>query len=439
MKRKSSSVHDEEAKVSQLLFNKTKKFVENLNPKSNEEPSVDLKPAWVDEDDDNFRANIIPNVNSTNLYTEKLKQKYETLMGTPSWAKLNKKTKKDQEEDEILRTVGHLHSKKSHHLPKDFLEIKKFPQINPPSDSKKSTIISCVEFHPKISAALVAGHSGEVSLYSVGGDVNNKLHSFKLNKWRVTAAQFTPDGSEAFIASKMSHAYCVYNLVKAESKMVQLPRAVKNAVFFKMSGDGKYIATCDGYETVYLMCPASKELLKSLKHNTSVASLAFSHDCTQLYCYGVEGEITIWDLSTYRPLKKFYDQGCVTASCMKISPCGKLLVTGSGEGIVNIYQTENITTSDPTPLKVISNLTTKITNLNFNATTEILSASSGFYPNAVKLVHIPSYHVFANFPSPTLNLHQVDTVSFSPNSGYMALGNNKGCAYLYRLKYYKNY
>lgn len=426
-------------RVSQLLFNRTNRFVENLNPITNEAADSDLKPAWVDEDDENFGANIIPNIKSTSLYTEKLKQKYETLMGTPSWAKLNKKSKtEDLDEDEILRTVGHLHKKTLNHLPKDYIELKKFPQINAATKNEGS-VISCVEFHPKISAALVAGHSGVVSLFSIGGDVNDKLHSFKLKKWRITAAQFTPDGSEAFIASKINHTYCVYNLVKAETKLIQLPRNIKKPVIFKISSDGKYIATCDGYEEVYLICTASKELLKSLKHNSTVASLTFNHDCSQLYCYGAQGEITIWDLSTYRPIKKFYDHGCVTATCLTTSPCGKLLATGSGEGIVNLYQTENLTTSEPVPFKVISNLTTKITNLNFNATTEILSASSSYYPNAVKLVHIPSYHVFANFPSPTLNLHQVDTVNFSPNSGYMAMGNNKGCAYLYRLKYYKNY
>ncbi|XP_075971739.1 U3 small nucleolar RNA-associated protein 18 homolog wicked [Anticarsia gemmatalis] len=438
MKRKSSNLHDEEAKVSQLLFNKSKNFIENLNAKSKDEVHADFKPAWIDEDDENFQANIIPNVNSKSLYTEKLKLKYETLMGTPSWAALNKRSKDNDEQDEILRTVGHLHKSKSKLLPKDFIEIKKFPQINAATKNEGS-IISCIEFHPKISAALVAGNSGAVSLFSIGGDENNKIHSFDLQKWNISAAQFTPDGSEAFIAAKSSHTYCVYNLVKAEPKLIQLPKVVKRPNIFQLSSDGKYIVTCDGFEEVYLICSASKELLKSLKHNSNIASVAFNQDCSQLYCYSIDGQITIWDLSTYRVLKKFYDNGCVTASCLTTSPCGKLLAAGSGEGIVNIYQTDNLTTSEPLPFKVISNLTTKITTLKFNATTEILAASSSYYPNAAKLVHIPSYHVFANFPNQSNNVNHVNTMSFSPNSGYMALGNNKGCAYLYRLKYYKNY
>lgn len=379
----------------------------------------------------------MPNVASTAAYSEKLKQKYENLMGTPNWAKLNK-TQKFDDDDDIIRTIGHLQRKKSTSLRKDLLDIKRFPKINS-GTGNEGPIISCVEFHPKVSVSLVAGQSGVVSLFSIGGDVNNKLHSFKLKKFKVSAAHFIPDGSEVFIASKVSHNYCIYNLVKAEPKLVQLPQVVKKPNIFQLSSDGMYIATTAGYDEVYLISTQSRELLRILKNNTKTESVAFSHDNKQLYCYGAQGEVTVWDLAIFRIVKKFYDNGCVTASCITTSQCGRLLATGSGEGIVNVYETSKVTATEPQPLRTISNLRTKITSLQFNSTSEILAMSSGYYPNAVKLVHIPSYHVFSNFPNQSSNLYQVDKVSFSPNSGFMALGNNKGCAFLYRLKHYKNY
>lgn len=423
--------------MSQLLFNKSKDLIEKLKTEQSDVLDNDNKPAWIDEDDEEFRANIIPKVKSTVAYTEKLKQKYETLMGTPNWARV-KKVKTEDEEDEVLRTVGHLQKRKSTNLPKGLLEVKRFPKINSETGNE-GPVISCVEFHPKMSVTLVAGQSGIVSVFSIGGDVNNKLHSFKLKNWKVNFAHFTPDGSEAFLASKLNHSYCIYNLVKAEPKLVQLPQVVRRPTIFQMSWNGKYIATSTGYDEVYILSTQSRELLRSLKNNTTVESVVFSANCDQLYCYGIQGEVTIWDLSTYRVMKKFYDHGCVTASCITTSQCGRLLATGSGEGIVNIYETSNLNSKEPLPLKTVSNLTTRITSLRFNPTSEILATSSGYFPNAVKLVHIPSYHVFSNFPKQSTNLYQVDTISFSPNSGYMALGNNKSCAYLYRLKYYKNY
>jgi hypothetical protein len=48
-------------------------------------------------------------------------------------------------------------------------------------------------------------------------------------------------------------------------------------------------------------------------------------------------------------------------------------------------------------------------------------------------VHLPSFSVFANFPVKTLDLGRVETIAFSPNSGYMAIGNNIGGARLIRL------
>ncbi|CAG4993303.1 unnamed protein product [Parnassius apollo] len=433
-----SDIEEQESRLSSLLFNKSKKFTEQLSTLTDSLKYEERKPAWIDEDDEQFVANGELTSKRQNSYTNKLKQKYEILMGTPTWASLNKKEKQEEEDDnELLRTVGHLKKQKLTSLRKDFLEFKKFPKINAETGNE-GPIISCLEFHPKVSVALVAGQSGIVSLFGVGGDVNNKLHSFKLKKWNVTAAQFTPDGSKAFIASKINHSYCVYDLVKAEPKLIQLPKIVKRPKMFKLSSDGKYIAASDGLDEVYIICAKSKELLRSLKHNTNVESATFSSKSDKLFCYGIQGEITVWDMSTFKVLNKFYDQGCVTASEITASSCGRLLATGSGEGIVNVYEMPTLTSSDPIPIKTISNLITKITNIRFNATSEILALSSGYYPNAIKLVHLPSYHVFYNFPHQE-NLYQVEKVSFSPNSGYMALSNNKGCAYLYRLKHYKNY
>ncbi|XP_053604259.1 U3 small nucleolar RNA-associated protein 18 homolog [Plodia interpunctella] len=437
MKRGITDSIEDETKLSGLLFNKSKAIVEKLK-RNIESKDVDLKPVWIDEDDIHLAANTIPNKKSKVLQSERLKQKFESIMGTPNWAKIGNKQDSEDETSKIIQKVGHVHKKKSLTLPKNYLEVRKFPNINSETKSE-GKVISCVEFHPKLSAALVGGQSGIVSLFSIGGDTNNKLHSFRLKKWKVTAAYFSPDGSQAYLASELDHSYCLYDLVKAKPKLHQLPLCVKRPKIFKLSPNGKYLAVSDGFDEIHIICAKSNERLRSLKHNSKVVSVAFDHNCQQLYCYCVQGDITIWDLSTYRALKKFYDNGCVNASCITDSPCGKLLAAGSKEGIVNIYDTANLDGPSPFPIKTISNLTTKITDIKFNATSEIMAVSSNCYPNAVKLVHIPSYHVFSNFPQQSFNYNNVQTMNFSPNSGYMALGNDKGAAYLFRLKYYKNY
>ncbi|KAL4716649.1 hypothetical protein ACJJTC_008284 [Scirpophaga incertulas] len=436
MKRKvvDDSRQLEDSRRSKLLFNKSRDLIEKIKISEEFDYEDDYKPVWVDDDDEQLKKPFI------NLqYTEKLKQKYEMLIGTPNWAKLgNKKYEEIEDDNEIMRTVGHTQKKNTVTLQKGFLEMKYLHIINYETRNEGSQI-SCVEFHPKLSVTLVAGNSGSISLFSIGGDNYDVLHKFKLKSWKITSAQFTPSGTEAILASNYSNSYCVYDLIKAQPKLTDLPEVLRRPKIFEVSRDGNYIASSKGFDEIYLISAVSQELIRSLKHNAYIEALTFSHDSKQLFCYSIQGEVTVWNLTTFRVEKKFSDSGCVNASCITTSACGKLLATGSREGIINIYETTKFNSSNPIPVKTVSNLTTKITKLRFNATTEILAATSALLENAVKLIHIPSYHIFTNFPDQSINLSHVQTVTFSPNSGYMAMGNDKGRATLYRLKYYENY
>jgi U3 small nucleolar RNA-associated protein 18 len=53
-------------------------------------------------------------------------------------------------------------------------------------------------------------------------------------------------------------------------------------------------------------------------------------------------------------------------------------------------------------------------------------------------VHIPSCTVYQNWPTPRTPLHYVQSLAFSPHSGYLAVGNDKGRALLFRLNHYES-
>ncbi|XP_073943081.1 uncharacterized protein [Choristoneura fumiferana] len=112
MKRKRANIkEDAEAKSSQILFHKSKKLSEKLTSEHTDALEEDEKPAWIDEDDQNAEIKSTTGSKGTALYTDKLKQKYETLVGAPNWAKINK-VKSEDDDNEILRTVGNLKQKK---------------------------------------------------------------------------------------------------------------------------------------------------------------------------------------------------------------------------------------------------------------------------------------------------------------------------------------
>jgi U3 small nucleolar RNA-associated protein 18 len=101
-----------------------------------------------------------------------------------------------------------------------------------------------------------------------------------------------------------------------------------------------------------------------------------------------------------------------------------------------VYSTASLEKESPAPLKAIENMTTSIEHIVFNHDAQCMAISSRMKKDALKLVHLPSLTVFANFPTSSTPLHIVSAIDFSPNSGYMAIGNARGKVLLYRLNHY---
>lgn len=132
------------------------------------------------------------------------------------------------------------------------------------------------------------------------------------------------------------------------------------------------------------------------------------------------------------------DNECLRGSAIAVSPNGQYLAAGSNQGIVNIYDMNSVMNKkQPEPLKVINNISkTPITNLKFNPTSEILALSSSEKDNAFKLIHIPSFTVYSNFPTSQNVLSSPHAIDFSPGSSYLGITNHKNKAYLFKLKHF---
>ena len=94
------------------------------------------------------------------------------------------------------------------------------------------------------------------------------------------------------------------------------------------------------------------------------------------------------------------------------------LVVGSDTGVVNIYDNplENHRVKETNEgmenswngmqqvarrkrICMINSLTTEVDNMAFSGNGEILAVSSRFKRDSLRLIHTPTYRVFANFPS----------------------------------------
>lgn len=148
----------------------------------------------------------------------------------------------------------------------------------------------------------------------------------------------------------------------------------------------------------------------------------------------------VWDVNTRTCLHRAVDDGCLSCTSLAVSPSGQFLATGSKQGVVNLYKMDTVLENrEPAPVKIMMNLVTSVTSLRFNPTSEILCAASVDKHNAFKMMHLPSFTVFSNFPTFQTNIGIPQVIGFSPASGYLSISNRTGSALLYRLRHYGNY
>lgn len=458
----------EEEQLSQILFGGPTSFLKcleeaeqeagpsNIDSGVGEDDSnesdgvVDRKPVWHDEDDDGIEVGHalkaqrrkLPNggINSrTNKYSKLLKSKFQAAVGTPKWAQLDKdKAEGSDSDDEILQSCGFIRKTTNVNLPASVLEFKKVKDLNCETYTE-GPYINAIEFHPTSSVALVAGNKGIATLFAVDGKRNNKLHSIAFERFPILKAKFVHNGNEAILGSRHAHIFS-YDLMAAKPIRYNLPHGLTQCKNFIISPDSQFMAVAGKWGEVHIMSATTKETVGMLKQEGEVTALTFNPQGTLLFGHSDTGEVTVWDMKTRRVKHKFYDEGCLQGTCLSVSSSNQFIATGSAQGVVNLYGVEDVLQQKtPKPRKTIMNLTTGISSLEFNASSEILALASPDIQNSVKLFHVGAGTVFKNFPTFQSKMGHINVLNFSPGSGYVAFGDRNNTVALYRLKHFKNY
>lgn len=97
----------------------------------------------------------------------------------------------------------------------------------------------------------------------------------------------------------------------------------------------------------------------------------------------------IWDIRTRRCSGRFTDDGCIWGSSVAVAPGGRFIACGARSGVVNVYETAELLSSNnhaPKPAKILLNLTTSATAIKFNASSEVMVMASDAKDNALRLV-----------------------------------------------------
>ncbi|KAL6998337.1 hypothetical protein U1Q18_008461 [Sarracenia purpurea var. burkii] len=433
------------------------------------------KPVWVDEQEEKISINIA-RVNrlrklrkeenesaiSGSSYVSRLRAQHVKLNPGTEWAQLDLQSRtysSDDEDpdiengsagsalahgykdiegiDDILRTNEDLVVKSSAKLLPGLLEYSRL--VNANAEDPSSGPINSVQFHRNAQLLLTGGLDRKLTFFQIDGKRNTKIQSIFLEDCPVRKASFVPDGSQVIVAGRRKFFYS-FDLVKAEVDKIGplIGREERSLEVFEVSPDSKTIAFVGNEGYILLVSSKTKELIGTLKMNGTVRSLAFANNGRHLLSSGGDGHVYHWDLSTRACFHKAVDEGCINGSALCTSPNGALFAAGSDSGIVNIYNREEFLGGKRKPIKTIENLTTKVDFMKFNNDAQILAISSTMKKNSLKLIHVPSFTVFSNWPPPNQTLHYPRCLDFSPGGGFMAVGNAAGKVLLYKLHHYQH-
>ncbi|KAK1305926.1 hypothetical protein QJS10_CPA10g00992 [Acorus calamus] len=385
--------------------------------KSELEEEETRKPVWVDDEEETAEVDIL---NGANRLRKLRREEDEKVISAADYV-----SRLRAQHDELLRSNGEAVVRGGKRLLPGLLEYSKLVDAN--SEEPSRGPVNSVQFHRNAQLLLTAGRDGRMRFFQIDGKRNPKIQSVFIEDCPVRKASFLPDGSQVIMGGRRKYFYSL-DLVKGAIDKVGplMGREEKSLESFEVSPDSKTIAFIGNEGYILLVCPRYKKLIGTVKMNGTARSLAFADDGRLLMSSGGDGHVYTWDLRKRECLHKGIDEGCLTGSALCTSVDSTLFAAGSSTGIVNVYNREEFIGGKRKPAKTIENLTTKIDYMKFNHDNQILAIGSTMQKNSLKLVHLPSYNVFSNWPAPRLTLGRPQCMDFSPNSGFMAVGNSEG-------------
>jgi U3 small nucleolar RNA-associated protein 18 len=365
------------------------------------------------------------------------------------------------------------------------LTIRRLTDAN--AAAPAASVLTSVRFHPASAhLCFTAGFDKRLRLFHLteepadnlrwkGVRENECLHTVCFADMPIYTAEFVRGSHGAITNSVLltgrRRFFYEYDLAAQKGiKIRTLESLRKERSFerFTVSPDGKLLAFTGDDSQVILVDAVTKQYLGCVRIACGPQSgaalprvVTFAPDGLMIAVAGeTSGYVSLYDLrmcftdsgmNASQPLARFLDEGTVRCTALKWSPTGQYLATGSDAGIVNIYDGrairgqastkasgESVTPRERNmhPLASVSNLVTQIDTFAFLPDDQALFYASQAKRNAARVYHLASRKTFPNWPTSQTPLHRVWSASFSPGGGFLALGNDRGRALLYRLRCY---
>ncbi|WFD29688.1 U3 snoRNP protein [Malassezia sp. CBS 17886] len=388
-------------------------------------------------------------------------------------------------------------SRRAVRLPAERLDVERLRDANEAQGRvAEPAAIESVQFHPsaRTNVLLTASRDRRVRMFLVNGTDNPLLETLHVPDLPVKTAQFSASGTSVLIAGPRPYLYAydirsgktlcstpwrgAGRIVSSSAGAEADAGAERDLSFVRFQPDpaSRLVAVGGRRGQVHLLdwgAGAAGQIggqrIGELRMNAPLAGMAWASPGTgaeqRLLTLSTEGRVHVWDMRSRSCPITAYDTGLFGARGLETTPSSAAVppfwCIGSSSGIVNAYGgTDTEASGDASqstllsdllqtpssapvtddvrlvPRRSLGNLTTATTTLRFNHDAQLLAIASRNKKDALRMVHLPSLHVYPNWPTAGTPLGHVVSLDFSPESQYMAIGNSRGRVLLYSLRSY---
>ena len=198
------------------------------------------------------------------------------------------------------------------------------------------TIINSVAIDPSGELLATLGRDNAVRLWDVG--TGKPLHQWSMptDHWQDSRLTFSPNGN-LLAAGSIDGSVHILD-VRGRGTWAVLPGHRGNVHDVAFSPDGRLLASADAGpdRSIRIWDVAKKELVQVLQgHTDEVIALAFSPDGKLLACGSTEGEVRLWNTSTWQQVGVL--KHGTTVYSVAFTPDGTRVFTGCADNSIRIW------------------------------------------------------------------------------------------------------
>jgi len=299
--------------------------------------------------------------------------------------------------------------------------------------SKDSAIIS-VKFHESMDLALTTRRDSGIQLFRANGESNTLVHQLAVPRTTRVTADFSQSGNNVIICGVGQ-----ITIAKLRDEGLHVDSHVQTSAAhgtFLQSQMLPLLGLPDSFD-INLFSTNSKSCVGRLKCSTRFRTGTFHPSNPTLFTITEDGMLKCWDIRMHRCFKAA--NGFDDVKCIKITPDAHVLLTGCGNGIVNVYKTSDIVWNNDLahkgqiPAKSIKALTTEIDSISVSPQSELAVFSSSGKRDALRAFHLPTMKVLNTWPRRSTPLHYVAATAFNHDGRLLAVANARGRIMTYRL------